>query len=75
MMNRLVALLMAIALSPVLLLIALVIKLESKGPAIFAQRRVGQYGKHFVMYKFRTMQIGMPDMRDLQCSTPLTRSQ
>jgi O-antigen biosynthesis protein WbqP len=61
-MNRLVALLMAIALSPVLLLIALVIKLESKGPAIFAQRRVGQFGKHFVMYKFRTMQIGMPDV-------------
>ena len=61
-MNRLVALLMAMALSPVLLLIALVIKLESKGPAIFAQRRVGQYGKHFVMYKFRTMQIGMPDL-------------
>ena len=61
-MNRFVALLMALALSPVLLVIALIVKLESKGPAIFAQRRVGQHGRHFTMYKFRTMQIGMPDV-------------
>ena len=61
-MNRFVALLMAIALSPALLVIALIVKLESKGPAIFAQRRVGQFGKHFTMYKFRTMQSGMPDV-------------
>ena len=61
-MNRLVAIGMAIVLSPVLLLIALLIRLESKGPALFAQRRVGQFGKHFTMYKFRTMQIGMPDL-------------
>ena len=53
---------MVIALSPILLLIALIVKLESKGPAIFAQRRVGQFGRHFTMYKFRTMQIGMPDL-------------
>jgi O-antigen biosynthesis protein WbqP len=60
--NRIIALLMAIVLSPILLLIALIVKWESKGPAIFAQRRVGQFGRHFVMYKFRTMQTGMPDL-------------
>lgn len=41
--------------SPVLLLIAVAVKLDSKGPAVFAQRRLGQDGKEFNMYKFRTM--------------------
>lgn len=40
---------------PVLLLIAVAVKLDSKGPAVFAQRRLGQHGKEFNMYKFRTM--------------------
>ena len=61
-MNRSIAVLMAIALSPILLLVALIVKLESRGPAIFAQRRIGRFGHHFTMYKFRTMQIGMPDL-------------
>lgn len=41
--------------SPVLLLIAIAIKLDSKGPAIFSQRRLGRNGREFNMYKFRTM--------------------
>lgn len=41
--------------SPILLLIALAVKLDSKGPAIFSQRRLGKNGKEFNMYKFRTM--------------------
>lgn len=41
--------------SPVLLLIAIAVKLDSPGPAVFAQRRLGQHGKEFDMYKFRTM--------------------
>lgn len=40
---------------PLLLLIALVIKLESKGPVIFKQDRLGLYGKVFKIYKFRSM--------------------
>lgn len=40
---------------PALLLIAVAVKLDSKGPAVFAQRRLGQHGKEFNMYKFRTM--------------------
>jgi len=41
----------------VCLLIALVIRLGSKGPLIFQQRRVGQGGRIFTCFKFRTMQI------------------
>jgi exopolysaccharide biosynthesis polyprenyl glycosylphosphotransferase len=40
---------------PVWVLIALVIRLTSKGPAIYRQRRIGQKGREFTMYKFRTM--------------------
>ncbi|MCL2038289.1 sugar transferase [Candidatus Saccharibacteria bacterium] len=41
-------------------LVALVIKLESDGPAIRRDKRVGKDGKHFVMYKFRTMTMNAP---------------
>lgn len=40
------------------LIIALVIKLSSDGPVIFAQNRVGLNGDEFICYKFRTMQVG-----------------
>lgn len=45
-------------LSPFLLLIALIIKLTSKGPVIFKQVRVGQHGKLFKFWKFRSMNSG-----------------
>jgi len=40
---------------PVLLLVALAVKLTSRGPALYHQTRVGQHGKHFTFHKFRTM--------------------
>jgi exopolysaccharide biosynthesis polyprenyl glycosylphosphotransferase len=40
---------------PLFLIVALLIKLEAVGPAIFVQRRAGKGGKPFLMYKFRTM--------------------
>jgi exopolysaccharide biosynthesis polyprenyl glycosylphosphotransferase len=44
-----------IAISPVMLTIALVIKLDSRGPVFFRQLRVGRHGRRFQMLKFRTM--------------------
>ena len=41
--------------SPLFLLIGLLIKLEDRGPIFFSQIRVGKYGRHFKMYKFRSM--------------------
>jgi exopolysaccharide biosynthesis polyprenyl glycosylphosphotransferase len=43
--------------SPLLLVIALAIKLTSKGPVFFRQKRVGQHGEQFVFLKFRSMYI------------------
>ena len=40
---------------PVMIIVPLVIKFTSKGPAVFKQTRIGKNGKPFVMYKFRTM--------------------
>ena len=46
-----------ILLSPFLIIVALIIKLTSKGPIIFKQERVGLHNKPFYMYKFRTMYV------------------
>lgn len=43
---------------PVFLVIAMIVKLTSRGPVLFCQRRVGQYGREFNFYKFRTMYSG-----------------
>lgn len=53
--------LMLVALVPVLLLIALAIKLDSKGPVLFKQRRYGRELKDFPVLKFRTMSHGASD--------------
>lgn len=48
--------------SPILLIVAIAIKLESKGPVIFKQERVGKHGKVYNMYKFRSMCQGAEQM-------------
>lgn len=47
-----------IILSPIILIAILAIKIESKGPAIFKQKRLGQYGKEFEILKLRSMCVG-----------------
>ena len=47
-------------LAPLLVLIALAVKLDSPGPVFFRQVRVGRHGRHFRIFKFRTMQAGAP---------------
>ncbi|TXC78496.1 sugar transferase [Metabacillus litoralis] len=49
-----------IALSPIFLILIVGIKLDSKGPILFKQRRVGINKKHFNILKFRTMRIDTP---------------
>src|SRR5437016_4102052 len=43
---------------PVMVLIALTIKIVSRGPVLFCQDRIGFLGKRFVCFKFRTMRFG-----------------
>ena len=50
-----VSLVMLILLSPVFLILAIAIKLDSKGPVFYRQARVTSYGKRFRIFKFRTM--------------------
>jgi lipopolysaccharide/colanic/teichoic acid biosynthesis glycosyltransferase len=50
-----IALSVAVLVSPLLLVIALLVKLDSKGPVLFVQDRLGLAGSVFQMYKFRTM--------------------
>jgi sugar transferase EpsL len=54
-----VATLLLVMLSPVLLAIALAIRLGSRGPAIFRQERAGREGRPFTFYKFRTMKCAV----------------
>jgi lipopolysaccharide/colanic/teichoic acid biosynthesis glycosyltransferase len=49
------ALLMLVSLLPLWLLIAVLIKIDSRGPVLFANRAVGQHGREFRLYKFRSM--------------------
>jgi lipopolysaccharide/colanic/teichoic acid biosynthesis glycosyltransferase len=49
-----------ILLAPILILIAILVRLDSPGPALFVQKRVGQGGERFDMFKFRSMHDGAP---------------
>lgn len=64
--DTLAAFLVLIVLFPLLAALALVIRLNSSGPAIFRQQRMGYRGQCFTLYKFRTMANGSPthDQRD-----------
>ena len=50
-----VSLIMLIILSPIFLILAIAIKIDSPGPVFYRQERVTQYGRHFRIFKFRSM--------------------
>lgn len=52
-----------ILLSPIFIIVGAIIKLDSKGPVIFSQKRVGKDGKEFKMYKFRSMVINAEELK------------
>ena len=52
-----IAIILMVLASPVALIAAIIIKIESKGPVIFKQIRTGENGKKFKIYKFRSMRI------------------
>lgn len=62
-----VSFLMLIVLLPIMLIIAIAIKCDSKGGVIFKQKRMGKNGKTFYCYKFRTMSKDAPS----DCATSL----
>jgi len=55
--DKVVSLVGLIVLSPLLLIVALLIKWKMPGPILFRQQRVGRYGRIFTVYKFRTMTV------------------
>lgn len=52
-----------ITISPILLVIAILIKMTSKGPVFFKQVRVGLRGRQFYLYKFRTMVVNAEELK------------
>jgi lipopolysaccharide/colanic/teichoic acid biosynthesis glycosyltransferase len=76
-MDVVVAALMLVLFAPLLLVLALLIRLDSAGPAIYRQSRLGRSGRLFTMYKFRTMKVGTPvlstEEMQQQAAIPFTR--
>jgi exopolysaccharide biosynthesis polyprenyl glycosylphosphotransferase len=66
-MDVIVTALLLIPAAPVLALVALVVKLTSRGPILFSQQRLGRNGVPFTIYKFRTMRV---DAESLLKSSP-----
>jgi len=59
-MDILLSFLSIILLSPIFLFLIIAIKIDSKGPILFKQKRVGKSKEHFMIWKFRTMKIDTP---------------
>lgn len=49
---------------PILFLLAVAVRLDSPGPALFRHKRIGRNGKHFMVYKFRTMAVNAAELLD-----------
>lgn len=58
--DKILSLIALLILSPLFILLSILIKLDSKGPVFFKQRRIGRYKKEFNILKFRTMRMDAP---------------
>lgn len=67
-MDIITSLILIVILIIPMLIIAIAIKLSSKGPVIYKQVRVTTYGKHFRIWKFRTMVVDADKKGELTCS-------
>lgn len=72
MFDRILAIFGLIIALPIMLIIAIIIKLDSRGPILFKQVRTGKHGKNFNMYKFRTM-VADNDVRDFSKTNQHTK--
>lgn len=63
-----------VVLSPILALVAIIIRLDSPGPVLFRQTRIGKGGRPFEMWKFRTMARDAADDLHRELVLPLVRS-
>lgn len=62
-LDLILSLIGVICLSPVFLIVGLIIKLDSRGPIIFSQKRIGKDGKEFNMYKLRSMVVNAEELK------------
>lgn len=58
--DRILAMAGLVILSPIFLILILAIKIDSRGPVLFKQKRVGIHKRHFLILKFRTMRTDTP---------------
>lgn len=68
-----ISLLILLILSPLLILLAILIKVSGKGPVIYSQDRIGKEGKPFVIYKFRSMVYNAENGKPLLSKSPEER--
>ena len=61
-LQRLAAGLLLLSAAPLMLLLVVAVRLTSRGPAVYRQVRIGQFGRAFTIYKFRTMRVGSDAM-------------
>lgn len=71
-MDFVTATILVVVFSPLMLLVAGLIKIDSRGPVFFRQERVGKNGKIFRIFKFRSM-VSDNNMRDYSCRDRYTR--
>src|SRR5437762_11647885 len=73
--DLIIASLALLILAPLWLLIALLIKLDSRGAVFYKQERVGMDGRVFLFYKFRTMHAGVDDAEHRECQRKYMKGQ